>query len=58
MTSHSSRGFVTVKGKQIVGPDGEPMLLKGIGIGNWLLPEGYMWGFRRANSPRMIDELI
>jgi aryl-phospho-beta-D-glucosidase BglC (GH1 family) len=54
----SSQKFVAVKGKQIVGPDGEPMLLKGIGIGNWLLPEGYMWGFRRANSPRLIDEVV
>jgi hypothetical protein len=39
--------FVTVKGRQIVGPDGQPLLLKGIGIGNWLLPEGYMFGFSR-----------
>lgn len=50
--------FVTTKGKDIVGPDGQSMLLKGIGIGNWLLPEGYMWGFRRANSPRLINEVI
>ena len=59
MTQNStSQAFVTVKGKHIVGPDGQPMLLKGIGIGNWLLPEGYMWGFRRANSPRLINEVI
>jgi endoglucanase len=50
--------FVTVKGRQIISPDGEPLLLKGIGIGNWLLPEGYMFGLRRANSPRLIDEVI
>ena len=50
--------FVTVKGKQIIAPDGEPLLLKGIGIGNWLLPEGYMFGLKRANSPRTIDEVI
>jgi hypothetical protein len=34
--------FVSVKGKQIIAPNGEPLLLKGMGIGNWLLPEGYM----------------
>ncbi len=56
--SGNDQGFVTVRGKQIVAPDGEPMLLKGIGIGNWLLPEGYMWGFKRASSPRLIDEVI
>jgi endoglucanase len=50
--------FVTVQGKQIIAPDGEPLLLKGIGIGNWLLPEGYMFGLKRANSPRLINEVI
>jgi endoglucanase len=50
--------FVTVRGQQFIGADGKPLLLKGIGIGNWLLPEGYMFGFRRANSPRLIDEVI
>ncbi|MGC9396840.1 MAG: glycoside hydrolase family 5 protein [Anaerolineae bacterium] len=59
MTTNSEKSaFVTVKGKHIIGPDGQPLLLKGIGIGNWLLPEGYMWGFRRANSPRLINEVI
>ena len=32
--------------------------MKGIGIGNWLLPEGYMWGFGRASSPRLISDVI
>jgi hypothetical protein len=50
--------FVTVKGRQIIAPSGDPLLLKGMGIGNWLLPEGYMFGFRQANSPRLIDEVI
>ena len=58
MASDGLARFVTVKGKQIIAPNGEPLLLKGIGIGNWLLPEGYMFGFRRANSPRRIDEAI
>jgi endoglucanase len=58
MASDGQAQFVTVKGKQIVAPNGEPLLLKGIGIGNWLLPEGYMFGLRRANSPRTINEVI
>ncbi len=36
-------GFVTVKGKEIILPDGKPILLKGINLGNWLVPEGYMF---------------
>lgn len=50
--------FVTVKGNQFFDPDGAPLLLKGMGLGNWLLPEGYMFGFRRASSPRLINEVV
>ena len=59
MSEHSHEsGFVAIKGQQFVAPDGAPLFLKGIGIGNWLLPEGYMWGLKRANSPRLIDGVI
>jgi len=50
--------FVRVQGKQIVTPDGQPLLLKGIGLGNWLLPEGYMFKFKTTNSPRLIETAI
>jgi endoglucanase len=56
--SRERSAFLRVEGKNILDPDGQPLLLKGIGIGNWLLPEGYMWGFRRASSPRLINEVI
>ena len=51
-------GFVSTSGRDIIGPDGRPILLKGINLGNWLEPEGYMFGFREANSPRLIDEML
>jgi endoglucanase len=51
-------GFVTVKGRQFLSPDGQPLLLKGIGLGNWLLPEGYMFHFKTANSPRLIGTVL
>jgi hypothetical protein len=51
-------GFVSVRGKDLVGPDGRPLILKGIGIGNWLLPEGYMWKFKATNSPRLIEAAL
>ncbi len=35
--------FVHAAGKRIVGPDGEPVLLRGVNLGNWLVPEGYMF---------------
>ncbi|MFA6469910.1 MAG: cellulase family glycosylhydrolase [Bacteroidota bacterium] len=48
--------FVTTKGTSIVTPDGKPMLLRGINLGNWLVPEGYMFKFTHTNSPRRINE--
>jgi endoglucanase len=50
--------FVRTEGKEIVTPDGRPLLLKGIGLGNWLLPEGYMFKFKTTNSPRLIETAI
>src|ERR1700687_1091598 len=50
--------FITTRGKVIVSPDGKPLLLKGINLGNWLLPEGYMFKFKTTNSPRLIQTAI
>src|SRR4030095_16315916 len=50
--------FVTTKGKQFITPDNKPLLLRGINLGNWLLPEGYMFKFKSANSPRLIETVI
>ncbi len=59
--SNSSLGqarFVSTRGKDLIAPDRKPLLLKGINLGNWLLPEGYMFKFKTANSPRLIHTLI
>jgi aryl-phospho-beta-D-glucosidase BglC (GH1 family) len=59
--SSSARGqlkFVTTQGKEIISPAGKPLLLKGINLGNWLLAEGYMFKFKTANSPRLIQTLV
>ena len=50
--------FVTVRGKDFVSTNGQPLLLKGINLGNWLLPEGYMFKFKSANSPRLIQTVL
>ena len=52
------RRFVATRGKEIVSPNGTPLLLKGINLGNWLLPEGYMFKFKATNSPRLIQAAI
>jgi aryl-phospho-beta-D-glucosidase BglC (GH1 family) len=54
----SQNNFVTLKGKEFISPDGKPILLKGINIGNWLNPEGYMFHLKNINSFRLIDNTI
>jgi len=56
--SNAQSRFITTRGKMIVSPDGKPLLLKGINLGNWLLPEGYMFKFKTTNSPRLIETAI
>ena len=51
-------GFVRAEGTQLADDQG-PILLRGVGLGNWLLPEGYMWRFGDAlASPRKIEARI
>src|SRR5882762_2759544 len=55
---HAQSKFVTTRGKDLISKDGKPLQLKGINLGNWLLPEGYMFKFKSANSPRLIQTVI
>lgn len=52
--------FLKTQGRQIVTEDGQPILLKGWGIGNWLLQEGYMWQAHGQlfDRPRRIEQTI
>jgi Cellulase (glycosyl hydrolase family 5) len=51
--------FVQAQGRRLVGPDGRPFLIKGIGLGNWLVPEGYMFHLDKGPaSPRHIEQLV
>ena len=50
--------FVRVDGKNLVQPDGEKLSIVGTNLGNWLNPEGYMFGFSKPNSYWMIDQVI
>jgi aryl-phospho-beta-D-glucosidase BglC (GH1 family) len=55
---HARTKFVTTRGREFVAPDGRTLFLKGINLGNWLVPEGYMFKFKTANSPRLIQGVI
>ncbi len=37
-----AQGFLKAEGKEIVNENGEPVLLRGMGLGGWMLQEGYM----------------
>ncbi|HWA88241.1 MAG TPA: cellulase family glycosylhydrolase [Opitutus sp.] len=54
----ATSAFVRVKGTEFVDPHGEVLRLRGINLGNWLLPEGYMFHFERAASPRQIEDVV
>ncbi len=50
--------FVRISGHNLIQPDGSKLFIQGTNLGNWLNPEGYMFGFSRTNSPRFIDEML
>jgi aryl-phospho-beta-D-glucosidase BglC (GH1 family) len=50
----ASDTLVRIEGKNFIAPDGSTIQLKGISLGNWLMPEGYMFKFEVAKAPRQI----
>ena len=56
--SNQNTQFAYTHGKQILTADGKPFIIRGINLGNWLVPEGYMFKFKKANSPRLINEVL
>ncbi len=53
-------GFLYAKGKTVFNESGEEILLKGWGLGNWMLQEGYMWcaDSERFDRPRRIEQVV
>lgn len=47
--------FVHAEKGRLIGPNGRPMTVKGINLGNWLVPEGYMLRF--DNGPASWREM-
>lgn len=50
--------FITTQGTDLIQPNGEKLFIKGTNLGNWLNPEGYMFGFSKTNSAHFIDEML
>lgn len=51
-------GFVHANGTRLE-RNGQPVLLRGFGLGGWLLPEGYMWKLPSpCDRPRRMEALV
>ncbi|WP_231477628.1 glycoside hydrolase family 5 protein [Prevotella sp. HUN102] len=50
--------FVTIDGVNLIQPNGKKLFIKGTNLGNWVNPEGYMFGFQKTNSYWMIDQML
>jgi endoglucanase len=50
--------FIRAEGTHLVDADGARFAVKGINLGNWLVPEGYMFDFKRKRAPSEIADVI
>ena len=59
LTPQGKAQFAHTDHKQIVDAAGKPLLTRAINLGNWLVPEGYMWLFQGGpQSPAEIRALV
>jgi hypothetical protein len=57
-TSGLAQGFLRADGKKIVNEKGENVLLRGVGLGGWMLQEGYMLKINKEGQQYRIRERI
>lgn len=50
-----NQNFIKIDQQNLIGVDGQKFFIRGTNLGNWLNPEGYMFGFKRTSSFRLID---
>ncbi|MEE2690966.1 MAG: cellulase family glycosylhydrolase [Pseudomonadota bacterium] len=51
-------GFLRVDGTRIVDENGQPVLLRGMGLGGWMLQEGYMLELPQFGTQQVIRQRI
>jgi endoglucanase len=57
--SHASAQFAHARHQEIVDAAGKPLLIRATNLGNWMVPEGYMWLFQGGpQSPGEIRALV
>ena len=58
LTAAINAQYLHVVGKEVFDNNGEKIILKGMGLGGWLVPEGYMlgtWGSPTSIRNRIVD---
>src|SRR5579872_443966 len=58
MGQASAQGWLRADGKLIVNGNGEKVILRGIGLGGWMLQEGYMLRLGKVGPEHLIREKI
>ncbi|MGO1226931.1 MAG: glycoside hydrolase family 5 protein [Brachybacterium sp.] len=55
----TQRTYYRREGQRILAPEGALPFQRGMGLGGWLLPEGYMWDLDGpVDSPRRMEQLV
>ncbi len=58
-TTAASGQYAHTRGTEVLDGKDEPLQLKGTNLGNWLVPEGYMWSFDGGpQSPKEIQSYV
>ncbi len=57
-TSSMAQGYLRTEGKRIVNQKGENVLLRGFGLGGWMLQEGYMLKINKEGQQYRIRERL
>ena len=57
-TAAQGQGFLKADGKRIVNEQGENVLLRGIGLGGWMVQEGYMLHLNKDGQQYKIKQRI
>ncbi|NTH10471.1 glycoside hydrolase family 5 protein, partial [Agrobacterium rhizogenes] len=53
--STHAQGFVRADHQHIVDGKGDPLILRGLGLGGWMVQEGYMMGLSNLKAQHIIS---